>query len=195
MREKLKDIAIINMGYSFRERLDLNPDGNVSVVQIKDLGEDPRVNLAKLGKVKLDGFKDNHMAIKNDIIFKTRGVYNTASIINEDAEAVIVAAPLLIIRITKDHIMPEYLNWFINHPKTQLALAGKARGTSLMMISKQELGELEISIPSLKKQGLIVELAALAYREQHLLKMIADKKKEYMSSLLMKKITGVRKEK
>ena len=44
MKTKIKHIAKVQMGYSFRERLDVETKGNISVIQMKDLDKDNTVS-------------------------------------------------------------------------------------------------------------------------------------------------------
>lgn len=97
----------------------------------------------------------------------------------------VLAAPLLRIRIVGDHVLAVYLNWFINQPTAQAYLASHARGTSVSMINKQALEEMEIAVPPLERQKKIVELAELTATEQQLLRRLAEKRNWYMKRLLM----------
>jgi len=46
---------------------------------------------------------------------------------------------------------------------------------------------LEVDVPSLEKQKMIVELAALAEEEQRITKKLALKRKQYISAILIRK--------
>jgi restriction endonuclease S subunit len=85
-----------------------------------------------------------------------------------------------------EHVLPVYLNWFINQSTTQAYLASHARGTSVSMISKRAVEEMEIAVPPLERQNKIVELAELAATEQQLLRKLAEKRSYYMERLLMR---------
>jgi len=52
------------------------------------------------------------------------------------------------------------------------------------------LGELDIAVPSLKKQQQILEIANLSSQEQKLLCLLANKKKQYIETLLIKHAKG-----
>ena len=82
--------------------------------------------------------------------------------------------------------MPEYLNWYISQRDAQIFLAGRARGTAQRMISKQAIEELEVALPTLEKQKAIVELASLVAREQALLHSVAERREQYISTVLMR---------
>jgi len=109
----------------------------------------------------------------------------------EDPGKAVVAAPLLKIRITKpEKILPEYLNWYISQREAQVFLTSRAIGTAQKMISKDVLEDLEVFVPSITKQQNIIEMASLAVREQTLSSVLAEKRKQYISMVLMQFAKG-----
>ena len=182
------------MGYSFRSRLETSEDGEIAVIQMKDLQDDNTVGCNNLVKIDLNDIKEHHIAQKGDLVFRSRGLLTTSAILNEDPGKAVVAAPLLRIRVIKpEKILPEYLNWYISQREAQIFLTSRAKGTVQKMISKQAIEDLEVDLPSLEKQKKIVELAMLAAREQSLLQMLADKRTQYLSAILMRVAQGDRK--
>ena len=186
MKVKLKNLATVQMGYSFRSRLEVSPDGDVAVIQMKDLNQGNIVDCGGLMKIDMESVKEHHFAHKGDLVFRSRGHITTAAIFLEDPGKAVVAAPLLRIRVTKiDRVLPEYLNWYINQREAQIILTSKADGTAQKMISKQTVEELEISLPSPEQQKSIVELALLSEREQTVLGALTEKRKQYVETILM----------
>ncbi len=191
MNIKIKKVATVQMGYSFRSRLEAVEGGGVSVVQMKDLLDDNTVGCDGLMKIDMEAVKEHHLARKGDLIFRSRGHTATSAVLLEDPGKAVVAAPLLRIRVTKpDKILPEYLNWYISQRDAQIFLTSRAKGTVQKMISKQAIEDLEVALPSLEKQKNIVELATLSAREQTLLHTLADKREQYISTVLMQFAKG-----
>lgn len=188
MKLFLKDIATINMGYSFRSRLESKKRGTVAVIQMKDLSEENIVNCDNLAYVDMDRFNENHLVRIGDLIFRSRSLSSTSAILAIDPGPAILSSPLLKIRITDPSVMPEYLNWYISQLPAQVFLASHARGTTQKMINKEALEMLEINVPPLEKQKAIVALAALADEEQRILKQLAKKRKQYISALLIREV-------
>ncbi|TLU83908.1 MAG: restriction endonuclease subunit S [Chlorobium sp.] len=191
MSVEIKKIATVQMGYSFRSRLEVSKDGGVAVIQMKDLLDDNTVGCDELIKIDMDAVKDHHLVCKGDLIFRSRGLVSNAAILLEDPGMAVVAAPLIRIRITKpDRVLPEYLNWYLSQREAQVFLTSRAIGTAQKMISKEVLEDLEVVLPSLASQKTIVELASLSAREQRLLGVLADKRKRYISMALMRCAKG-----
>lgn len=190
MKTKLKEIASIQVGYSFRVRLDFLDRGGVAVVQMKDLTEENFVDCTNLTRVNIKNVKKHHLLRAGDLIFRSRGQVTTAAILTEDVGTAVVASPLLRIRVDERVVSPEYLTWYISQPSSQAFLASRAKGTSQKVVGKQALESLEVIVPPLERQRTIVELAGLAVREQNLIKRIAERRKYYISQKLTKLAEG-----
>ncbi len=191
MKMKIKKLATVQMGYSFRSRLEASEGGGVAVIQMKDLLDDNTVGCDCLVRINMETIKEHHLAQRGDLVFRSRGQVTTSAVLLENPGKAVVAAPLLRIRVAnQDNILPEYLNWYINQRDAQIFLASRAKGTVQKMISKQAIEDLEISLPSIKKQKDIVELASLAAREQDLLHTLADKREQYIGAVLMQFAKG-----
>lgn len=188
---KIGKLAAVQMGYSFRSRLEASENGEVAIIQMKDLRDDNTVSCDGLVKIDLDGVKEHHLVRKGDLIFRSRGQLTTAAILLGDPGKAVVAAPLLRIRVSKtDKVLPEYLSWYISQRDAQIFLTSRADGSSQKMISKQAMEELDVLLPGLEQQKNIVELAWLAAREQRLSHRLADQRERYISRLLMQIARG-----
>lgn len=191
MKTTIKNLATVQMGYSFRSRLESSATGEVAVIQMKDLNQDNTVDCGGLTKIDLEKIKDHHFAQKGDLVFRSRGQVTTSAVLLEDPGTAIVTAPLLRIRVNEaDTILPEYLNWYINQRDAQIFLTSRAKGSAQKMISKQAIEDLEVYLPSIEQQKIVVELAALASREQVLLTTLAEKREQYISTALMQFAKG-----
>ncbi|MEI6608395.1 MAG: restriction endonuclease subunit S [Deltaproteobacteria bacterium] len=186
MKVLLKDIAIIQMGYSFRSRIQSMDSGAVAVIQMKDLTDENTVTCKNLTPTDIIKFNDSHYVKKGDLIFRSRGLSATSAIVADDPGNAVVSSPLLKVRLTNPGVMPEYLNWFISQLPAQVFLASRAGGTTQKMINKEALEALEVLVPPLEKQKAIVALAALAEEEQRIIKQLALKRKQYISATLIR---------
>jgi hypothetical protein len=189
MRVELQKIASIQIGYSFRGRLDSVSSGAVAVIQMKDLDND-LVRCSALVRIDEKVPKEHHLVRVGDLIFRSRGVTNTSAILLDDPSEAVVAAPLFRIRVTDHHVLPRYLNWYINQPPAQAYIASHAKGTAQKMISKDVLDSLEIVVPSIKRQKAIIEVAALAEQEQSLMIKLVEKRKQHISARLIEMARG-----
>jgi restriction endonuclease S subunit len=178
------------MGYSFRTRLESMASGAVAVIQMKDLTDQNRVDCSALARVDMENPKEHHLAKPGDLIFRSRGLTSTSAILLDDPGIAVVAAPLLRIRVTDHGILPEYLNRFISQAPAQAFLTSHAKGTAQKMISKETLERLEVFVPPLERQRTIVEITALVEKEQHILKKLAKRRHQFISTHLIRLAQG-----
>ncbi|MCC5791301.1 MAG: restriction endonuclease subunit S [Legionellaceae bacterium] len=190
MKVKLNTVASIQMGFSFRGKIVPDSTGNTIVIQMKDLTEDNILSSEDLVSIKLDDIKEQYQIKQNDIVFRSRGHTNTAAFIQDPVENALLAAPLIRIRVTDSNILPAYLCWLINQQEMQIKIQRLAQGTSVKMIEKQELDELDITIPSLKKQKRILELDQLLNREQNLMKKLSERKSQLIKGYMLRIATN-----
>lgn len=191
MKVKLKNLAKVQMGYSFRSRLEASSGGSVAVIQMKDLLHDNTVHCGGLMKIDMAAVKDHHLVLRGDLVFRSRGHLATAAVLLEDLSKAVVAAPLLRIRIRNhEKILPEYLSWYISQRDAQVYLTTRAKGSVQKMISKQAIEDLEVLLPNLEQQKNIVELAMLSAREQNILCTLAEKRKQYTQAVLLQLAKG-----
>ncbi len=188
MKTKLINIANIQSGYSFRSKISKKDNGNIQLIQMKDLNEQFKVNTKDLDKIEIPDIRNDYLMKKNDLIFKSRGLDTKASILDKDINNTILAAPLIRIRIKNKNVLPEYVLWYINELPAQTFINRRAKGTFQKMITKQVLEDLEIEIPEIEKQKKILEIFHLANKESSLLEELAKKKKRYISKILLDKI-------
>jgi hypothetical protein len=184
-------VAEVQMGLSFRSRLENALEGNLAVIQMKDLMADNTVSCNTLVRVQQDNVKRHHLVQTGDLIFRSRGRVLTSAILVEQPDQVVVASPLLRVRvIRKERLCPKYLNWYISQPKAQEYLRSRQEGTHGGMISKKTLEELPIDIPPLEVQKIILEIAELSVREANLLGALAEKRRHYILDLMMRLAVG-----
>jgi hypothetical protein len=193
MKMELRKIAAVDLGYSFRSRIEPNGAGTVAVIQMKDLTDDNCVDCGGLTQVDMEAPKAHHLVRPGDLIFRSRGVTAASAILTDDPGMAVVSAPLYRIRADERFVLPHYLNWFIGQAAAQSYLASRAVGSAPKMITKEALESLEVFVPSLDRQQAVATLAALADEEQRLLKRLAVKRRQYVSMVLTQLAQGVEK--
>ena len=181
---KLGDIADVRMGYPFRSRLEHDPAGDVAVIQMKDIDDANLLHAEDAIKVSLPEGKGHHLIHEGDLVFRSRGRSNSVALVAAGIGEAVLAAPMLLIRPRT--VLPAYLHWFINLPTTQANLAALAEGTSVRMISKDALLDVDVPVPGMNRQRRIVDVAALALREQSLIAEIAAQRKRLTEGVLMR---------
>ncbi len=182
---RLQDICQLQTGYTVRGRLEPAREGGQPCVQLRDLLEGGSLDAGNLQRFDLGPLSDRYAVGPGDVIFKSRGQPNIACAVSADmVEPAIALLPLFILRPKPGLVSAEYLAWAINQADAQRQLDAEAQGTSLRMISKTSLENIEVSVPDLKTQALIVQVGRLAARETSLLHELADKRHTLSSIIL-----------
>lgn len=185
----LKEIADIRTGYSFRTKIESDLEGNVLVVQLRELSERNIIDITTAVRISMSEISENYLIQKEDLVFRSRGMDSTAAIMNMDADNVIISAPFQRIRISKPlEIIPEYLLWYINSKEAQTYFTANKTGTSVSMISTAVLADLPVVVPSLEIQKQIIEINTLAVKEIELQEELIKKKKLLTETVLLKSI-------
>lgn len=180
----LSRVADVISGHHFRERLPSTPEGNVSVIQMKDVDDAELVPSSRFVRVQLPPGPDRVSIQNGDVILRARGGSYSGVLARGRFERTVVAAPLMVLRADTRVLLPVYLNWFFNHPATQARLAELATGTHVRTVSKAVLETLPIPVPPLEQQKKIAEVVALAATEQALLEKISASRKRLAEGIL-----------
>ena len=110
----LKDIADVRTGYSFRAKLEPDSEGNILVVQLKELSDKNTIDISTAVKINMQNVSENYLLLKGDLVFRSRGMDSTAAIMDISADNIILSAPFQRIRLQDTaKIIPEYLLWYI----------------------------------------------------------------------------------
>lgn len=181
----LPDVCTIHSGYTARGRLEGTDDGGVLTIQLGDISTDGNIHPERLTRVPLDDLPDRYFVRPGDVVFRSRGERNTASVIDKRLpEPALAVLPLLVLRPNIDVVLPEYLAWAINQPPAQRHFDLAARGTNIRMIPRSSLDDLALEIPDIGTQEKIVAIDALAEQERALAILVAEKRRKMLSLIL-----------
>lgn len=182
---RLRDVVTIRAGYPFRARVEPDPEGNALVLQMKDVNarEAADVGGAIRARVKAP---EGHRLACGDIVLKSRGNACCAVVERVPELPLVAAIPLFVLRLDRDRVVPGFLRWILNHPRTQAELAAAAVGTYVPTVAKRSIEDLHIELPSLERQQMIAQAAGLAERERELLEAITRKRADVTERLLLR---------
>lgn len=185
---RLADACTIHIGYTARSRLEPAVAGGVLAIQLRDISPEGVIDPERLSRVQLSGLSDRHFVRAGDVVFRSRGDRNTAAALDERLrEPALAVLPLMVLRPHRDVVTPEYLAWAINQPPSQRHFDSTARGTNIRMIPRASLDDLEIDVPDIRSQKLIVAVDALAQRERELSLLAAETRKKLMTLILVER--------
>lgn len=182
----LASLCEIQMGYTARGRLQPIKSGGVPAIQLRDLQGEDEFDPACLPGYDLGPSVERYLAKSGDVLFRSRGDRNTAVLVSEKTNSTAVALlPLIVLRPYRQCVEPAYLAWFINQPESQRYFDKCAHGTSMRMISRRCLDDLQVAVPDIATQRRIVGIDSLARRERELMHELADKRFQLTRSVLL----------
>ena len=169
MKFRIKDIASIQTGVYEKPV----PFGNIFYIQARNFDKDNQINDTILSSLTYNIKFEKHFLKPGDVLVASKGYDHFAATFKGFNKPAVASSMFFVIKLTNS-ILPEYLTWYINHFKTQSIISGKSKGTALPSIKKQDIENLEILIPSIEKQKLVLQLSNLRQQEIQLKKLIEE---------------------
>lgn len=184
MKKVLKSVF---SGYSFRSKVEHDENGDVSVIQMKDLHNEYQEIGSQMLRISGDSIPKKYLLEPGDVLFISKGANNYALVFNDKIKAV-AASAFFVLRPNKKIIVPEYLAWFINQKETQRFIEENRAGTYIPNVNKTTVEAIEIKLPTLDEQKIVAKMDFLQKREYLLTIELLAKRKLLISNLLMQKI-------
>ena len=95
----LADACTIHSGYTARGRLEATEFGGVLAIQLRDISAEGVIHPERLTRVQLEDLADRYFVRAGDVVFRSRGERNTASVLDKRLrERALAVLPLLVLR-------------------------------------------------------------------------------------------------
>lgn len=186
-------LADLLQGVAFRGALQDEPAGPVRVLGMASALGDSLQEPLDLPAIEFTGDQTKFRVLPGDLIFRARGVSNQALLVNDLQQPVIVAAPLIRIRVhDPNQVDPAYLQWALNSGPVQRAIDGIAKGTIVRMVTVSSLRDLGIPVPPMAVQQQIAAFARLQKEEAQLSAALIAKRQTVAEQVLWAKAQEVR---
>lgn len=184
---KLAEISVIDGifgGYSFRGKVENEPDGNVFVIQMKDLTNNYSKIENTLFQIREGKIRAKFYLQKEDILFIAKGSNNFAVVYDLDLKIAVASSAFFVIRINRSIANPYFVAWYINQRKVQQYLTENMAGTYIPNINIDTVKNIKISMPTIEEQNRIVKLNQLMHKEQYLINATQEKRKKILEAIL-----------
>lgn len=184
MKKKLKDIAQIQTGIYAKPA----KPAQVYYIQARHFDKMKEFIPSINPELKEEEKLEKHYLHVGDVLVAAKGYDNFAITCKGIIKPSVASSMFIILRIRdKKQLLPDFLRWFINHPKTRAYLKSNSKGTALPSITKKTLGDLVIPIISLKKQEKIFQVHELVLKE----KQIKEKIETLNDKIIEQKLLNV----
>ncbi|MBM3402994.1 MAG: hypothetical protein FJY21_11955 [Bacteroidetes bacterium] len=142
--------------------------GELVYLQSKHFDEFGQLHSVLHPDLLAEGISEKHLLKNGDVLFAAKGTKNFAAVFENHNEPSVASTSFFVIRPTDNKVLPQFLAWFLNNHTTQTLLKGQAIGTSIPSISKQVLENLEITVPNIEIQKVILKITELRDKEKSL---------------------------
>ncbi len=178
---KLETIASIQSGvYSASIK-----EGDVYYLQARDFDEDRKLSPNLMPTLAYEKNLEKHFLRNKDILIVAKGASFLSAVYDGSFSPAVASTVFLVIRVNNSAIIePDFLSWYLNSQETQTLLQTMSRGTGISSINKQLLQELEIALPTLEKQKLVLKLAQIKKKEIDIINQIIALKKLQFNHLI-----------
>lgn len=164
MKTLIKDITNVQTGL-FAKPAGI---GELVYLQSKHFDEYGQLHSVLHSDLPAEGISEKHLLKDGDVLFAAKGTKNFAAVFENHNEPSVASTSFFVIRLTDKKVLPQYLAWFLNNHSTQTLLKGHAIGTSIPSITKQVLENLEIAVPNIEIQKVILQITKLRNKEKSL---------------------------
>ena len=184
MMKRLADIAVVQTGFPFREKVVPDPEGTLAVIQMKDIDDSAGLQLDGCTMINYNDKRySKHLLNVGDVVIQSRGSKFPAATIDK---TILAIAALGLMVIHPEGISPEYLAWVLNQGRTREALRSVSQGTYVPFISRAALEALQIPVPAMEVQQKLVSIAHLRRREEQLSTQLIALKNQYIDAQVWK---------
>jgi restriction endonuclease S subunit len=94
-----------------------------------------------------------------------RGPKNFATLVDNELPDTVAANYFLVLRVEPERVLPAYLAWYLNCQPARAYFQTHQRGTSVAIVTKAVLGEMELPVPPIEIQRKIVRVNELLRAE------------------------------
>ena len=189
MKKKLKSIVDLRTGYQFRGKVVPDEQGDIDVIQIKDIDDRQEVDVSDLTPVTLEK-AERHLVEPGDVLFLSRGHRMYGTVVPELERDTVVSSYFFVLRPKNDKVFPRYLAWFLNEPGFQRRLKSLVRGSQMPLVSRTDFADLQVNVPDLHTQQQIVRLNELMLKEAQLLDQLKSKRAELIEGVSRSLLSG-----
>lgn len=158
MWAKVGDISTIRAATVFREPpLRVQTSGNVRALTIKDLVSTWPIDFRILLPLEVGEELLNNCALPGEVLIPSRGDYYPARYFRGPDTNIFPLGQINLIRPSNEVLGP-YLSWYLNQPAAQREIQSLLTGTSIRALTKQNLQQIRVRLPSLEVQAQIAHL-------------------------------------
>lgn len=186
MKLKIKDLCKVQPGSYIKITKDSHLKNGI-VLNISDLDDEFELSPTVKPNIEIDKCNPKYIIQPTDIAFSTRGRYVAAIIPKHINYPVFISNSFIKITPDTNKVLPEYIKWILNHPKSQAIFEKESKNSGrISFLNSKQIEDFEINLPSIEKQRVIVKISQLLRREKALTTELINKKEILTQEILFK---------
>lgn len=192
-KKKLSSIAKISLGQTFREKAEATSDeSGIRLIQIKDIREGAFFDAQELPFAEIDPAKVKATLAFGDVLLPLRGNRSEAMIYSVSNSDILVTTTnqVAVIRAEGQGVSSAYFHWYLNSPFGRRALDSIRGGATIPNISIKNLSEIEVPIPSVEDQSMILKIYDNWCRQKSALQALLVNGENLMAGACVKVLGG-----
>ncbi len=186
-KKLLKDIASIQAGYSIRGKVTKIPDGEIKIIQMKDINQENGIDWESIDSINPISKREPSYIEQTDIIFSGRGTKIFAVTVNKIIDKTVAAPQFFIIKPDKAIVNSFYLSWHINQNSAQIYFKRNAGSALITNVTRQVLENLQVLLPSLQEQKIISKYITAIKKENKIVEQLYQKRNKLLYSIVLQK--------
>ena len=151
-------IEPIRNGFDYRDFT----EAGTAYIRVGDVKQG-RIDIAGAAKINFnseDLTKDVGLEV-GDVLFTRKGSYGNAAVVRDGQEQAIISSEIMLLRLTDEHVLPDYLALFMNSLVGKQQVERWAHGAAFYSISQSDLAQVKVVVPI---RGVQEQLTALVQR-------------------------------
>ncbi len=187
-KKLLKDISTIQAGYALRGKIPEDPQGSMSILQMKDV-QPYGIDWDGLSLMNPIGKRTPIFLQKGNLVFSGRGTKIFAQAVTIQPDKVVAGPQYFVIRPNRN-VPAEYLTWYINSSAGQKYFWTNAAGTSIINVTREVLENLPVQIPSQEDMKAFINYLSAMEAEKRKHSTIQEKRQKLLESIISESMEG-----
>lgn len=183
---RLRDVAFVRLGHPFRGTVKNYDDGDVRVIQVRDIKDTGDICLESVIKTKLMTKKNPDWLQKGDLLFVAKGSRHTCALVEDSLDLTLCSPHFFVVRLKsefRDVVIPDFICWQLNQQSAQRYFTTTAEGTMYLSIRRQVLEDVPIKILPIQKQKHLADLLRCVVREKSLLLKLIENRQQQIDAI------------
>lgn len=179
MKKRLVDIVEAQFGANVSGKL----VGDYPCIQGRDFGSGGGYLGLEPMYIDESELRNTRFLRKGDVLFSTKGKL-FATVWEDQMQKTVATSTFLILNVKDPSVLPEYLALYLNSSKAKKYYDLHIKTATVNHIGKKQLELLEIEIPPMDKQNILVQLHKLLLEEKKLTIDLLNKKEKILNYLI-----------